>query len=306
MSGVAELPAAAVEQLLGVLRWRSTVFHVGQYCGSWKASTADHGRASFHLVLRGACVLHRPGQSPLALQAGDAVFFAGDEPHQLGPVGLLPEACSPQAMQATLPVAAGGIALACGFLQHDGPLAAWLLRSLPRCTVLGREEGGAHARAIRALFELMLDEADRCTAYSTDRPSPAMARLADLLLLYLLRHAGAAAPAGPWALACQRDLAPLIGPLLADPGGDWTAERMAARVHLSRAAFFRRFQQATGEAPAQFVLRLRMALACDRLQQGDSVERAAEHAGFGSTSAFHRAFVRVMGEPPGRYARSGP
>ncbi len=300
----------AAEGLLAALRWRSTVFHVGQYCGAWSASTQGRGVASFHLVLRGECRLQQPGRDPLVLAAGDAVFFGTDQPHQLGPTDVPLEHCAPQAMRPTEPAQPGGTGLVCGFLHHDGPLSAWLLRALPGPLVLRHDDGGAQARAARALFALMRDEADSRTArHGSDDPGPAMERLADLLLLYLLRHAAAhqtsvATPGGVWALAAGRDLAPLLQRLLADPAAEWTAERMAATVHLSRAAFFRRFQQATGEAPAQFLLRLRLVLAAERLQQGASVERAAEAAGFQSPSAFHRAFVRVMGSAPGRYARS--
>ncbi len=342
-------PAAGAEALLAALRWRSTVFHVGQYCGAWQASTAGRGVASFHLVLRGRCELQRPGQPALPLAAGDAVFFGSDQPHHLGPPGVDAAACRPQAMQATVPAQPDGTALACGFLHHDGPLSAWLLRALPGPLLLRHDDHGHAAQAARTLFALMRDEADSDTPrLGSDQPGPALARLADLLVLYLLRQAMAAppaadaqpesphspphapphdaapqardgsrhsapngtlqhalngAPAGVWALAASRDLGPLLPLLLADPAADWTAERMAAAVHLSRAAFFRRFQQTTGDAPAQFLLRLRMVLAGERLQQGASVERAAEVAGFQSPSAFHRAFVRVMGRPPGRYAR---
>ncbi len=302
-------PAAGAEALLAALRWRSTVFHVGQYCGAWRASTAGRGVASFHLVLRGACELQRPGQAALPLVAGDAVFFGSDQAHHLGPPGVDAAACQPRPMQPTQPAQPDGTALACGFLHHDGPLSAWLLRALPGPLLLRHDDPSHEARATRSLFALMRDEADHDTPrLGSDEPGPALARLADLLLLYLLRHAVAAqalddAPAGVWALAASRELAPLLQHLLAEPAGDWTAERMAATVHLSRAAFFRRFQQTTGEAPAQFLLRLRMVLAGERLQQGASVERAAEVAGFQSPSAFHRAFVRVMGSAPGRYGR---
>ena len=39
--------------LLSGLELKSTIFHVGQYCGAWQASTAGRHRASFHLALHG-------------------------------------------------------------------------------------------------------------------------------------------------------------------------------------------------------------------------------------------------------------
>lgn len=45
--------------LIDSLRWRSMVFHVGQYCGTWRGSTAGHQQASFHFVLQGEAWLLR-------------------------------------------------------------------------------------------------------------------------------------------------------------------------------------------------------------------------------------------------------
>lgn len=296
--------------LIDSLRWRSTVFHVGQYCGAWQGSTAGHQQASFHFVLQGEAWLHRPSHDALRLRAGDAVFFCRDEPHQMSSAQHGRDACRPRPMQPSWPLQADGTALACGFFETDGALSQWLLASLPGPLFLRADADGADAAAARAVFALMRDEADRSTQRSTDAPSAAMARLVDLLLLYVLRHAVSLHTLGPlaglrglWALATHRDLAALLQRLLADPAADWSTERMAEVVHLSRAAFFRRFQQATGEAPAQFLVRLRMVLAAERLRRGDSVERAAEQAGYQSPSAFHRAFVRVMGAQPGRVRR---
>ncbi|MDA4542231.1 cupin domain-containing protein, partial [Escherichia coli] len=63
------------------LQWRASVFHVGQYCGRWRASTAGRARASFHLILDGRCWLHLPGQPSVELQPRDGVFLSRDVPH---------------------------------------------------------------------------------------------------------------------------------------------------------------------------------------------------------------------------------
>ena len=63
----------------------ATVFHVGQYCGPWRASTAGRERASFHLVLRGHSWLHLDGQAPIRLGEREGVFLLRDIPHRLSP-----------------------------------------------------------------------------------------------------------------------------------------------------------------------------------------------------------------------------
>jgi hypothetical protein len=55
-------PGRADPLLLASLDLQTTLFHLGQYCGSWKASTSGLARAGFHLVLDGECWLHLPQQ----------------------------------------------------------------------------------------------------------------------------------------------------------------------------------------------------------------------------------------------------
>ncbi len=303
-----------VSWLLAGIEWRSTVFHVGQYCGRWRASTAGRGLASFHAVLRGRCFLHRPGHAPLALEEGDAVFLLHDEPHHLSPEA---HASGPPAratgMVPTQPHAPDGTSLACGFFHFTGPLTAWMLGALQAPLVLHRGGTDPDLHHAAQVFDLMRDEADRSACGYSDRPddtpSPLLERLSGVLFHYVLRHAvrhdaTAADRAGLWTLARSPQLAPLLQSLLESPGDDWTVEKMAARVHMSRARFFRLFSEASGEPPAQFLLRLRMQLAAQRLHGGDSLARAAEHVGYQSSAAFTRAFARVLGERPGAYQRA--
>ncbi|WP_241014194.1 cupin domain-containing protein, partial [Pandoraea nosoerga] len=83
-------PDRVADWLLAGLELKSTLFHVGEYCGTYQASTAGHQRASFHLVLGGSCHLHvgaaagRPARS-VPLHTGDAVFLLSDIAHCLSP-----------------------------------------------------------------------------------------------------------------------------------------------------------------------------------------------------------------------------
>lgn len=306
-------PDQLVDWLLSGIEWQTTVFHVGQYCGRWRASTQGRGLASFHAVLRGHCHLHRPGHPAVALGPGDAVFLLRDEAHHLSPSADDAADGRPSAMRATQPVDPDGTALACGFFQFAGALSAWMVSALPQPLVLRANGDDADLRHAAQTFELMRAEADRSACGFSDEPgdapSPLIERLASLLFFYVLRHAvrhdvGAADHAGLWALVRRPAFSGLLEQMLRSPGADWSVEKMAAAVHMSRAGFFRQFSQACGEPPAQFVLRLRMQLAAQRLQRGDSVTRAAEHVGYQSNAAFTRAFRRMLGEQPGAYQRA--
>lgn len=299
----AAAPAPDVDQvvhhLLAGLAWQTSVFHVGQYCGPWRASTSGRSLASFHLVLHGQCHLHVQGQPPVLLGPRDGVFLLRDVPHHLSPFADAQVACAPAPMLPLQPPLAGGTALACGFFHFAGAFSDLLVRSLPDQVLL--RAGDADLAPVDALFTLLLDEAGREGAGH----SPLIERLVDLLFFYVIRHvARSQGRAGLWSLLRRPGLAPLLTQLLAEPGRAWSADDMARAVHMSRARFFREFGQASGQSPGQFLTTLRMHVAAQRLDRGESVARAAEHVGYLSYAAFSRAFKKTLGEQPGAYQRS--
>lgn len=289
-----------VDWLLDGLEWNASVFHVGQYCGRWRASTAGRARASFHLILEGRCWLHLPGQEAIALAPRDGVFLMRDVPHFLSPYQDPDIDCAPRAMQpmSTTP-ALGETGLACGFFSFDGPFRDLVADAFPEYLVLRAEDRTLASAA--TLFDLMRSEAHRTGL----EPSVVMDRLAGLLFFYGLRHVsrGDAQARGLWGLLRRPGFAPLVSELLQSPERPWTVDDMAARVHLSRAAFFRQFAEACGRSPLQFLLLLRMQVAARRLAQGESIGQVAEAVGYESYAAFSRAFKRVVGEQPGAWQR---
>ncbi|XAH25771.1 AraC family transcriptional regulator [Xylophilus sp. GW821-FHT01B05] len=287
--------------LLDGLEWNASVFHVGQYCGRWRASTAGHARASFHLILEGRCWLHLQGSAPVPLAARDGVFLMRDVPHFLSPYADPAIDCMAQPIQ---PLAASGVlgetGLACGFFSFDGAMRGLVTDAFPQCLVLRAADPAMVS--VGALFDLMLEEARRGAA----EPSAVMDRLSGLLFFYALRHVAKNDPyaRGLWTLLRRPGFAPLVAELLQAPARPWSVQDMAQRVHLSRAAFFRQFGEACGQSPLQFLLLLRMQLAARRLEQGESIGQVAQAVGYESYAAFSRAFKRTLGEQPGAWQRA--
>ncbi|MFT3760582.1 cupin domain-containing protein [Thauera sp.] len=288
-----------IDWLLSNLEPGAAVFHLGQYCGSWRASTTGRAQASFHLVLRGSCFLHLgDGSDTLELNSGDAVFMLRDRPHSLTPERHPSPACVPRAMLPMQPIHPDGTSLACGFFDFQGLAGAFFVESFPDLLIL--RAGSDALRAAAPLFDLIRAEADR------DQPSSLIARLTELLLFYLIREMAKQErmAAGLWAVAGQPRFAAVLNRLLDDPGRDWSVDDMARLANMSRASFFKHFVDASGQPPAQFLLSLRMNIAARHLRNGDSVTRAAERVGYQSPAAFTRAFRKVIGEQPGAYQRS--
>lgn len=305
-------PDRVADWLLAGLELKSTLFHVGEYCGVYQASTAGHQRASFHVVLGGGCYLHLgadAGQSARTIQlhAGDAVFLLSDVPHALTPNATPPADLSDRTGKMTpLPptprpqtTSPTTVALACGFFEFRTDLDALVLGMLPNPIIARRDSG--RLEGMTQVFTLIQAEARR----PGETPSPLLARLTDLLFYYALReavHAEDIAP-GMWRLMRRDAFGRLAAAIIESPGERWTTDSMADFVHMSRARFCKQFAEIGGQPPAQFVTLVRMKTAAALLRAGVSLPEAAEQVGYQSESAFAQAFKRVTGIQPGAWRR---
>jgi transcriptional regulator GlxA family with amidase domain len=77
---------------------------------------------------------------------------------------------------------------------------------------------------------------------------------------------------------------------------------LARQAHVSPAHFSRRFKEAYGESPHQYVLTRRVERAQELLRNTDtSVTDICLEVGFQSLGSFSAAFHRVAGVPPSAY-----
>jgi AraC family transcriptional activator FtrA len=79
---------------------------------------------------------------------------------------------------------------------------------------------------------------------------------------------------------------------------------MAQRASMSPRTLLRRFKEATGLAPGEWLIRERIALARELLEAGKiPIARVGERAGFGSDESFRRHFRLRVGASPAAYQR---
>lgn len=297
---------------LGLLDWflaslelEATIFHRGQYCGSFRASTSGLGRATFHLVARGNCWFHRPGQASIPLHAGDAVFLLRDGAHALTSEGTAPfTPTTPVRFGEMTPmdsVEPGAVGLVCGFFDFKPGLSTLIADALPEHLLI--RSGDPEMSAIRGVIELIVTESERSSSLS----AVLVERLAGVLFVYLVRHLASrdGLSLGVLDTARHKELAVVLQHLVAEPSRAWSLGEMARLSGMSRATFFKRFREVAGCSPVGFLLALRVQLATQQLRRGDTIEKVAEQVGYHSTAAFARAFKRVTGTQPGAYRRAG-
>jgi len=290
--------------LLQALELDASVFHVGQYCGPFRASTSGHDRASFHLVVHGRCWLHRPGAASIELGRGDAVFMLRDTPHALSRDPVARWDARPGAEMTPLTAAgarsADSTGLVCGFFSFKHGVSDLIVRSLPVTLLVRADE--PELAGLRSVFELILAETGR-----DDGSSGAMIeRLTSLLFSYLIRHRVTQdeSPVGLFAAARRSEFVGLLQRLIAAPEHAWKLSEMARHTGMSRASFFKNFSQTAGCSPGQFLLALRMQAAGRLLGEGKNIEQVAGNVGYQSTAAFARAFKKYTGLQPGAYRRA--
>jgi len=81
-----------------------------------------------------------------------------------------------------------------------------------------------------------------------------------------------------------------------------TVTQMARRVNLTDRTFIRRFQQATGLNPSQYLQHLRMGKARELMESSQlAVEQIAWQVGYQDPSAFRRSFRKIVGLTPKEY-----
>jgi AraC-like DNA-binding protein len=260
----------------------------------------------FHIVAEGGCWLELAGGAPVWLQAGDAVLLPYGDVHVLHgleaaanvPAGeLLP----PQPWPAIVRVRHGGdggcTRIVCGFVQCDEMLFHPLLRHLPRLM---------HVGPGRAPVDEWLAGTLRHTAREALQAEPGgrsmLPRLTELMFVEILRQHMRTLSAGEvgWFAAVND---PVVGVALkwlhAAPLDDWSVERLARRVGVSRTALAARFRHFLDMPPMHYLTCWRLQRAAQRLKASDApMKGIADFAGYESEAAFSRAFKRHFGVPP--------
>jgi AraC-like DNA-binding protein len=120
-------------------------------------------------------------------------------------------------------------------------------------------------------------------------------RAGEILFIGLLRHLIAQPRTRHGLLNGLSDprLARALVAVHDEPQQAWTLERLAHTAGMSRTAFATRFRAVMDQTPGDYLYRLRMALARDGLQSGQSLKQIAAAVGYTPTS-LSRALARLQ------------
>ncbi|APV50327.1 hypothetical protein BWI17_11870 [Betaproteobacteria bacterium GR16-43] len=266
---------------------------------------ADHP-AIFHAVLRGECWMQMDEDEPLRVTEGEVLLFSHGDAHRL--VSDPGSATVPLASLVRPPVAGelltivhGGdgerVRLVTGLAAVDRRLGDPLLVDLPR--VMRVDLRGQHS----------VGQLENSLAFSlteTDAPRPggiaSLERIAELVVIDAIRRHVESTPPGAtgWLAGLDdRFVGRALALLHGSPGEDWTVERLAKLVGVSRSALAEHFTRIIGEPPITYLTRWRLCLAARELSGSmREIQGIAKDAGYDSAGAFSAAFKRAYGKTP--------
>lgn len=181
-----------------------------------------------------------------------------------------------------------------------------------------------YADRLRALFpDVEVDDASLYRAHDRIHTSAGSAAGIDLMIEIVRQDFGAAAansvarrlvmPAhrmGGQAQFLERPvprregqaIAPLLDGIRANLAASWSVGRMAAECRMSVRTFLRRFSEATGQTPGDWLVAERIGEAQRLLCRGQAdMETVALASGFGGSHTLRHHFRKKIGISPGEY-----
>ena len=250
--------------------------------------------------------MQMPGGEPLALRAGDAALLVRGSVHRMLGGNDAPEVTLSSLVKAPLageliPIRHGDSGartrvVTC-LAAMEKPLSDPLVEALPNL-VKANLRGSAPARVMEEAMGFSLSESDapRAGGLAT------LSKLAELLFIEIVRRhvESTAQEATGWVAGLNdRYVGRALALMHGKPGDEWTVEKLARQVGLSRSALADRFVQLLGEPPISYLSRWRLRLAAHKLASTRrTVESIAADAGYESSSAFAHAFKTTFGKPP--------
>lgn len=248
------------------------MFHAGTLCGShWLAAQENMGQ--MHLIRRGPLTVYH-GSEQLQIDTPSLLLYPRPMPHRF---------------ESDVH---SGADMVCANLVFTGGVNNSIADALPNVVCLPLEDMPEAAMVLQLLFDEAF--AQRCGRTTV------LNRLFEVVLIQVLRQlmersqvqggmlAGLAHPRLRLALVAMHEA----------PAKAWNLEDLGALCGMSRSVFANSFRDTVGCTPGVYLQNWRIAIAQRLLRQGQSLQQVSDAVGYGSETAFSRAFRAQVGMPP--------
>ncbi len=303
-----------LNDILDTLALKGVVYFRTDFSAPWAVQVPHFGQAArFHLVVQGRCHIAFDSGVSVDLNPGDLILIPRGRAHLLADQAGREAAPLEEVMarvgydrQGVFAIGEGdpnaSTQMICGHFGFRHRAEHPLLEALPDYFVT--------SAAMRAR-QPWLDEILRLVAQrmlSGEIGSEASAtRLSEVVFIELLRL-GFGQDARLQALQSaftDHQIGRALKMIHAEPAGDWTVERLAREVGMSRSRFAERFALLIGAGPMHYLADWRLQKALCLLENARlSVQQVAAESGYRSPAAFTRAFTGKFGQSPSDFRRA--
>ena len=305
----------ALSDILDLLELRGTMYFRTAFSPPYAVAVPTQGRAArFHLVAQGRCHVRIEDGPSVVLNTGDMILVPNGAAHVLSDESDRPPTALDEVLQQSGYTGEGVLAfggdprpdgdakLICGHLNFAEGVEHPLLRALPSHLLVTAE--------LRARSP-WLDELIRLIIRQMFAGSPgftaSVIRLSEALFIEAVRACADQDEALRRVITAIGDAR--IGRALSlmhrELGGDWTLDRIAREVGMSRSRFAEQFQALMGSAPMSYLSDQRLQKAMALLSAtGEPIQRVATQVGYQSAAAFSRAFSNRYGHSPSDVRRA--
>jgi AraC-like DNA-binding protein len=303
------MPADTLDRLLVTLAVRLHAFAVCKIKDGWRLRFAPMEGITIHYVLKGRGTIRADGKELRSFEPQTIMIVParceqslGDHRNNAKEADAAENCTVIDDGLVTFTAGAGSrdLLVICGTISATYGGALGLFNNLHEPVV----EDISREPLVRYAFEALSAEV---TKPSVGTHALAESLMKQCLILMLRRHLLRKNIASPFFAALQdQRLTRAIIEVLERPAAKHTVDSLAAKAGMSRSSFAEQFTETFGEAPIEFVQRVRLRLGAQLLSTTDlPVKVIASSVGYSSRSYFSRAFRAAYGADPTAYRALG-
>ncbi|MBT0958225.1 AraC family transcriptional regulator [Alphaproteobacteria bacterium KMM 3653] len=290
-----------LSDVLEMLGFRSSIYFQKDFCGNWKMAVADTGFAQFHYIVRGTAMIEH-GDVVEHLSAGDLVVFPKGAAHAICDTPDSP-AISGQEVIAEMqagnePFLEGDrtTRMICGHFHYDLTHQHPLVKDLPSRILLKTSEMEM-GTLLSSLIALIVNET--LTKEMGSRTVTQYLSQAFFAAILRAHFVETGSRIGFYAGMRDARIVSALSAIHEPDGWKYNLADLASISGMSRSSFASVFKAHMGQTPGDYALNWRMFKARQSLERtADTIDQIAHDNGYGSSSAFSRAFRAVMGVNP--------
>ncbi len=288
-----------LSEILNAAGWKSDLLARHSLFKAWGLKFPCDRSGGFHIISQGSCFVKFKGKT-IPLEKGDILFIAKGLDHELlsSPqekvVDILKflEKVSKETKTGKPPITTF---VSVRYEVPESPQHPFFFE-LPDHILIRSAEIPSH-HPLHTTMILISQEVD--SGIGSDL---ILQRLTDILLYYVIRHwletHPSTSPGWRYAFKDEKILSALEV-LHKRISYNWTLDKLALAVGISRASLANRFRDVLGCTPMDYLAKLRIEKGKKLLlEQGSTLEEVARVVGYSSAFAFSKAYKRIQGFSP--------